>query len=49
MIDPFLKLNQAVQEVQAAKLENAAVLNDLTKATDEFNLLTIQDWELPEE
>lgn len=49
MIDPFSKLNQTIQEIQAAKLENAAALNDLTKATDEFNLLTIQDWELPEE
>lgn len=49
MINPSLLLIPALQEIQAAQLENLAVLNDLTKATEELNLLTIQPWELPEE
>lgn len=46
MINP---LSPILQEIQAAQTENAILKENLTKAIEEFNVLTIQPWELPEE
>lgn len=46
MINP---LSPILQEIQAVQTENAILKENLTKAIEEFNVLTIQPWELPEE
>lgn len=46
MINP---LSTILQEIHEAQAENLLLKEDLTKAIEEFNVLTIQPWELPEE
>lgn len=46
MINPLMPI---AQEIQAAQLENSLLQDSLTDAIEEFNMLIIQPWELPED
>lgn len=46
MINP---LTSALEEIQAAKQELQAMQDQIGQAKDDFDLIAVQPWELPEE
>lgn len=46
MINP---LASALEEIQAAKQELQAMQDQISQAKDDFDLIAVQPWELPEE
>ena len=46
MINP---LTSALQEIQAAKQELQTMQDYIAQAKDDFDLISVQPWELPEE
>ena len=46
MINP---LTSALEEIQAAKQELQTMQDQISQAQDDFDLIAVQPWELPEE
>lgn len=46
MINP---LTAALEEIQAAKQELSTTQSQIVQAQDDFDLIAVQPWELPEE
>ncbi len=49
MINPSNIFNAALEEIQAAKQELQATTDYISQAKSEFDLISVQPWELPEE
>lgn len=49
MIDPSNIFNATLEEIQAAKQELNTTQSQIIQAKDDFDLIAVQSWELPEE